>query len=348
MNCSVNFLEKRRFDLQYALLGKTGLMVSRVGFGGIPIQQLEQEAANEIIDKALEMGINFIDSAKGYNKSEKLIGNALVGKREKVYLASKSMSRDKEAMLKDVEGTLQSFRTDYIDLYQLHNISSMEELERVMKPDGALTALKELKEKGIVKHIGITSHKLDIIEKALDIDDFETVQYPYSVVEQQAREVFAKAHEIGVGTIAMKPLAGGSLDDARTAIKYILEDYHLDCAIPGMESIEQIMENVQAADGVKLSEEEKEQLVKKASELGQTFCRRCGYCLPCPQKINIPQVFLMEGYYSRYDLVDWALERYNGMEVKADACKKCGICEKRCPYELPIREMLERAKNILQ
>ena len=333
--------------MQYALLGKTGLMVSRVGFGGIPIQQLEIEAANKVIDKALELGINFIDSARGYNESEKLIGNALVGKREKVHLASKSMSRDKASMLKDVESTLQNFKTDYIDLYQLHNISSLGELERVMKPDGALTALKELKEKGIVKHIGITSHKLDIIEKALEMDDFETVQYPYSVVEQQAREIFAKAHEMGIGTIAMKPLAGGSLDDARIAIKYILEDYNLDCAIPGMDSIEQVIENVSAADDMKLSKVEKDQLVKKASELGQTFCRRCGYFLPCPQNINIPQVFLMEGYYSRYDLVDWALERYNGMEVKADACKKCGICEKKCPYELPIRKMLERAKNIL-
>jgi len=332
--------------LQYAILGKTGLMVSRVGFGGIPIQQLKQEEANEIIDKALELGINFIDSARGYNESERLIGNALVGKREKVYLASKSMSKDKESMLKDVEGSLQDFRTGYIDLYQLHNITSLEELQRAMKSDGALTALKELKEKGIVKHIGITSHKLDIIVKALEIDDFETIQYPFSVIEQQAKELFNKAHEMGIGTIAMKPLAGGSLDDARAAIKYILEDSNMDCAIPGMDSIEQVIQNVGAADAIKLTKEEKDELIKKASELGQTFCRRCGYCLPCPQRINIPLLFIFEGYYTRYDLVDWAVERYNGMEVKADACIKCGICEKRCPYELPIREMLERTKNV--
>lgn len=333
--------------MQYSELGKTGLKVSRVGFGGIPIQKLGQEDATKIIDKALELGVNFIDSAGGYGDSERLIGNALIGKRHKVYLASKARSRDKEGMFKEVHNTLENFQTDYMDLYQFHNISTMEELETIMRPDGALSALKELKEKGIVKHIGITSHKLETLEKALEIRDFETIQYPYSVVEQQAKEVFRRAHEMGIGTIAMKPLAGGSLDDGRASIKFILEDLNLSCAIPGMDSVEQVIENTGAADGIKLNDEEKAELLKKASELGQTFCRRCGYCLPCPKTINIPFIFILEGYYSRYDLEDWAASRYNSLEAKADDCEKCGACEKRCPYELPIREMLEKAKNIL-
>jgi len=171
--------------MQYNVLGKTGLNVSRIGFGGIPIQHVEQEDVNKIITKSIEMGINFIDTARGYTISEALLGNALVGRRDKFYLATKSMVRSKEGMLKEIDISLKELKTDYIDIYQFHNIGSIEELESVMSKDGALEALVNMNKEGVIKHIGITSHKIPVLEKALEMDIFETIQFPFSVVERQ-------------------------------------------------------------------------------------------------------------------------------------------------------------------
>ncbi len=330
----------------YSSLGKTGIEVSRVGFGGIPIQQLEQDKVDEIIDKCLEVGINFFDTARGYTVSEELLGNSLYGKRSGIYIATKSGVRDRDSMLRDVEISLKNLRTDYIDLYQLHNVGSLEELERTLKDDGAYAALRQMKDEGIVKHIGITSHKEEIIEQALETDLFETIQFPLNIVERQGERLFEMAHEKGIGTIAMKPMAGGALRDGRGALKFILDNPHLTVAIPGMDSVNQVIENSQAADGISLTEEEREALIEEAKKLGQTFCRRCGYCLPCPEGINIPVMFLMEGYYTRYDLKDWARQRYETQEKNASDCIKCGTCEPKCPYELPIRDMLDKVERI--
>ncbi len=332
--------------MQYNILGKTGFNVSRIGFGGIPIQHVGQDGVTEIIDKAIELGINFIDTARGYTVSEELIGNALVGKRDKVYLATKTMVKDKEGMLKEVEASLEKLKTDYIDLYQLHNVGSTEELEALIVKDGAFEGLVKLRNEGVVKSIGITSHKVPVIEKALDMDLFETMQFPFSVVERQGEGIFAKAFEKKIGTIAMKPMAGGALTDGRKALKYILESEYLNVAIPGMDCVEQVLINAAAADGVVLSPEEKKEIEKISKELGNTFCRRCGYCMPCAIGMNIPMMFIMESYYSRYDLKDWAVSRYKSFDVKAEDCEKCGICESRCPYELPIREMLGNVSKV--
>lgn len=332
--------------MDYNLLGKTGMKVSRVGFGGIPIQQLGQDEVNIIIDRCLEEGINFFDTARGYTTSEEFLGNALYGRRDQIFIATKSMVRDKAGMLEEVKTSLLNLRTDYIDLYQLHNVGSEEELERTIGEDGAYTALKELKAQGIVRHIGITSHKEDVLEKALETDLFETIQFPFNAVERQGEGLFKKAYEKGVGTIAMKPMAGGALRDGRRALKFILESPYLSVAIPGMDSPEQVKENTGAADGFGLTKEERDDLLKMARELGDTFCRRCGYCLPCPEGINIPMMFLMEGYFTRYGLKDWARQRYGTQEKTAADCIKCGICETKCPYELPIRDMLEKVQDI--
>lgn len=331
--------------MKYTLLGKTGMKVSKIGFGGIPIQQLDQDSADKIIDKAIEMEINFFDTARGYTVSENLIGNALVGKRNKVFIATKSMARDKDAMLSDVETSLKNLKTDYIDLYQLHNVGSEDELERTIQKGGAYEALHKLREEGVIKHIGITSHKELVIEKALETDLFETVQFPFNVVEKQGEKAFKLAFEKNVGTIAMKPMAGGALSNGRSALKFILESPYLDVAIPGMDSVKQVIENARAMDDVALTMEERDELVKEAKELGTTFCRRCGYCLPCPQGIDIPSMFLMEAYYNRYELKNWAKNRYYALPKTAKDCIECGTCETRCPYELPIRKMLKKVNN---
>ena len=171
------------------ILGKTGLCVNEVGCGGIPIQHVDQYVVNQLIDEMISLGINFIDTARGYTVSEELIGNALVGKREKFIIATKSMSRTYDAMKADIDLSLKKLKTDYIDLYQLHNVSLNENYS------GALRALEEAKQKGIVRHIGITTHSLEMAEKIVEENIFETLQFPYNIVEDQGEKLFGLAKE---------------------------------------------------------------------------------------------------------------------------------------------------------
>ncbi|QJA09546.1 aldo/keto reductase [Romboutsia sp. CE17] len=325
-------------------LGNTNMKIKRVGFGGIPIQRITQEDTNLVIDELEKNGINFIDTARGYTVSEEYIGNSLVGRRQKFYIATKSMSRDYEGMKKDIEISLKNLKTDYIDLYQLHNVK-IEEYETIFNEDKAFRALLEAQKEGKIKYIGITSHSIETIEKAIEDGKFDTIQFPYNIVEDQADEAFKKAHEKGIGIIVMKPLAGGALDDATLAIKYILSKEYIDVAIPGMDSIKQVKENVDVLNNLGLTEEDKEKIEDIRATLGGKFCRRCEYCLPCPLGVNIPQNFLLEGYYTRYNLKEWSKERYDSLEGKASKCISCGKCETKCPYELPIIEML---KNVCE
>ena len=325
-------------------LGNTTMKIKRVGFGGIPIQRITQEDTNLVIDELEKNGINFIDTARGYTVSEEYIGNSLVGRRQKFYIATKSMSRDYEGMKKDIEISLKNLKTDYIDLYQLHNVK-IEEYETIFNEDKAFRALLEAQKEGKIKYIGITSHSIETIEKAIEDGKFDTIQFPYNIVEDQADEAFKKAHEKGIGIIVMKPLAGGALDDATLAIKYILSKEYIDVAIPGMDSIKQVKENVDVLNDLDLTEEDKEKIDNIRATLGGKFCRRCEYCLPCPLGVNIPQNFLLEGYYTRYNLKEWSKERYDSLEGKASKCIACGKCETKCPYELPIIEML---KNVCE
>ncbi|MDR1773639.1 MAG: aldo/keto reductase [Clostridioides sp.] len=328
-------------------LGKTGMIINRLGMGGIPIQRVDQQTVNDMIDELIAQDINFIDTARGYTVSEEMLGEALRNKRDKFFLATKSMSRDYESMKKDVEISLNNLQTDTIDLYQFHNIKEGE-LEKILGEDGAYKALLEAKEQGKVKHIGITSHSVEVISKAVDMDCFETIQFPLNFIENQANDIFDKAHQKGIGTIAMKPLAGGALDDATLAIKYLMSIDALDVAIPGMDSIDQIRENINATKNFELTDEDKKNIEETKNILGSKFCRRCGYCMPCTVGIDIPSNFLLEGYYTRYNLKDWATTRYRSQNIKPTDCIDCGVCETRCPYELPIRDMLKNVADVLE
>lgn len=328
------------------LLGNTGMKIKRVGFGGIPIQRISQKDTNDVINELEKQGINFIDTARGYTVSEEYIGNSLEGRREKFFIATKSMSRSYESMKNDIEISLRNLKTDYIDLYQIHNLKS-EEYEDIFNEDKAYRALLEAKSEGKIKHIGITSHSLETIEKVVEDDKFETIQFPYNIVEDQADDVFKKANERGIGIIVMKPLAGGALDDATLAIKYILSKSYIDVAIPGMDSIEQVRQNTDVLKDLKLNQEDNEKIEEIRKSLGNRFCRRCEYCLPCPVGVNIPANFLLEGYYTRYNLKGWAIQRYEATNGKASECINCGLCETKCPYDLPIRDMLKDVANKL-
>ena len=331
--------------MKYTLLGNTGMRISKLGFGGIPIQNLSLDDAQEVIEKSLEVGINFFDTARGYTVSERYLGHALKGKRDQAYLATKSPSLNRDGMLADVEKSLRDLQTDFIDLYQLHNVASVGDLWRALRGDGSLKALLQLKDEGTIGHIGVTTHKEEVLKAALDEDIFETFQFPFNTVESQGEKALEEAVKRGTGTIAMKPLAGGALDNAFDSLRYALEAPFISVVIPGMDSIGQVEENARAVDIGPLTSQEREKLMAMAKELGNHFCRRCGYCLPCPEGIQIPSMFTLEGYYSRYDLKDWAMEKYLSQNKTAVDCVECGTCESRCPYELPIIDMMKEVEK---
>lgn len=333
--------------MKYRILGGTGLKVSAVGFGGIPIQKVDEKETAKLLEYAETKGINFIDSARGYTISEELIGNALKGRRDKWIIATKSMERDKESMLKDVEISLKNLQTNYIDLYQLHNVRTQEQLDKVLSEDGAYSALLELKKKGVIRHIGITSHSLDMLKIAVETGKFETIMYPYNIVETQGEEVFKRAKELNIGVIAMKPMAGGALTKGDLAIKFILSNDNITTAIPGMASINEINVNTEVVSKeYTLTEDEKDEIKRISEELGTEFCRRCSYCAPCTAGIDIPSIFVLQAYKERYGLPDWADDRYQSAERRAKDCIECGVCEERCPYDLPIRDMLKKVRKI--
>ena len=327
--------------MEYKTLGKTGLKVSRMGFGGIPIQKIDEEGTRKLLQDMVKRGINYVDSARGYTVSEQYIGYGLEGIRDQFVLATKSMARTKEAMAADIETSLRNFRTDYIDLYQVHN-PSMEQLDQVIGEGGALEALLEAKNTGKIGHIGITAHSTEVFERALTLDWVETIMFPYNIVEQQGAELIRRCGEKNIGFIDMKPLAGGAIEDGTLALRYVCSNPDVTVVIPGMAEIRELDENMAAcSNAAPLTEEQLAKMDKVREQLGNDFCRRCNYCAPCTVGINIPSVFLFAGYLERYDLADCAKERYSTLKVKASACIGCGKCEPRCPYHLPIREKLK-------
>lgn len=334
--------------MNYRELGRTGLKVSAVSMGGIPIQRIDFKEAAEVVKIALEKGINFIDTARAYTDSEEKLGKALSACRDKVYLATKAMSRTKTEMARDIDISLEKLKTDYIDLYQLHNVKDNDNLKKVLAPGGALEALKDAQKAGKVRFIGITGHIPSVLVNAVKTGEFDTVQFPFNPVETSGGdELLPLAKEMNIGTIAMKPFAGGAIQAPVLSIRFILEQ-GLSTVIPGMDDVKQVEQNISAANGKPLTEEERRVLAQEISTLGARFCRRCEYCQPCPQGIEIPTIFLLEGYWSRYGLKEWAVNRYKPMQAKASDCIECGNCEKKCPYQLPIMQMLKEAAARLE
>ena len=329
--------------MEYRILGKTGLKISRLGFGGIPIQKIDAAGTRKLMVAMKEAGINYIDTARSYTVSEQYLGEALEGIREHFVLATKSMSRDKEGMLKDIDISLSNLRTDYIDLYQCHNPTPAD-LEKIVSPGGALEGLLEAKAAGKIGHIGLTAHSAEVFEKALQMDWVETVMFPYNIVETQGTELIEKCKEKNIGFICMKPLAGGALEDATLALRYIVNNNAVTVVIPGMAEEKELAQNIAAVnDTSALTNDELAAIENIRNTLGTQFCRRCNYCAPCTAGISIYTIFLLDGYLSRYGLADWAKMRYAGMEKTASDCVECGICESRCPYNLPIRDMMKNA-----
>lgn len=322
-------------------LGKTALMVSRVGFGGIPIQRLAEAEAVSVVQRCLDLGVTLLDTANGYTTSEERIGKAIAGRRHQVIVATKTAARDRATALQHLELSLKRLNTDYLDLWQLHNVSTPEVYEQVLGAAGAMEAAEEALRAGKIRHIGITSHSLDMALKAVPSGRFETIQFPFNFVTDEAtKELLPLARQHDVGFIAMKPMAGGMLTDARLTIKHLLQ---FDNVIPdpGIQTIEEIEEIVAIVNGHwELTPQEWQEIARIRGEMETRFCRRCEYCQPCPQKVRISTAVNVQSFWRRFPPERFFAGFVADAIESARQCGDCGECEDRCPYHLPIREML--------
>ncbi len=335
--------------MQKRQLGHTDMNAGVVGFGGIPIQGVSFDEADRILKAAVEKGVNFFDSARAYTDSEEKMGRALAGARGGIYLSTKALSRSAPELAKEIETSLRSLRTDTIDLYQLHSVGTSAELDRVLAPGGAYEALVEARAAGKIRWIGITGHSREIMLKAIRTGLFDTAQFPFNPIETEwEEEIIPAAKEAGIGTICMKPFAGGAIRSRAAALRFELAR-GMEVVIPGMDAVEQVEENASA--GEKIAAPDALELAGLEAEKrlwGEKFCRRCGYCRPCPNGLNIPFLFLIDGYYTRYELKDWALARLAALPKKFADCADCGECLEKCPYGLAIPDMMkDAAKRVI-
>ncbi len=327
--------------MDYRILGKTGLRISRLGLGGIPIQRITAPEVRPLLEQMVAAGINYIDTARGYTVSEEYLGTALEGLRDRFVLATKSMSRTAEAMAADIGISLKNLRTDHIDLYQIHN-PSMAELDQVLAPGGAMEALEAARQSGQIDHIGLTAHSLEVFQRALELPQVETIMFPFNIVEDQGLALIRECEKKNIGFIDMKPLAGGAIENAAVVLRYILQEPAVTVVIPGMATPTELAQNLAACEQTgPLTQQEQAVVAQVKKDLAGNFCRRCNYCQPCTKGINISGCFLFEGYLTRYGLEEWARGRYEAMPTHASDCVDCGLCESRCPYQLPIRQMLK-------
>jgi hypothetical protein len=322
-------------------LGRTGMMVTRLGFGGIPIQRVSEDEAVAVVRRCLEMGINFIDTANAYTTSEERIGKAIMGQRDRPIIATKTGHRERQGVEQHLKVSLERLGVDSIDLYQFHGVSDSRSLEMVLAPGGPMAAVQEAKKAGKVKHIGITSHSMDIAKEAVKTGQFETIMFPFNFITcEAADELLPLAREHDVGFIAMKPLAGGLLDNVTIAFKYLFQFPDI-VPIPGIEKPHEIEEIVRVLAGPReMTKSEQRQMERLRKELGTRFCRRCEYCQPCTEEIRISTVMNIRSFAKRMSPERIFTGRFAEMMSGAANCTECGDCEERCPYHLPIREMI--------
>lgn len=323
--------------MKYRNLGSTGMKVSVIGLGGIPIQRISIGESGCVIEAAKNVGINYIDTAKDYTDSEIKIG--LSGYSNDLYIFSKSKSTSKDGIISDVINTIHNINKNTVDLFQLHNVKTLDWSD-------SLEGLKLCQEDGLINHIGASSHSIDIAEKLIKSGDFSVVSIALNFIEREGVRLLDMAEEHDVGILVMKPLIGGAISQHNVvpAISYVLE-HNISSVMVGMDRVEQVINNVKAVE-YHFTDYDRECLAKETSKMKYDLCRRCGYCLPCSAGIDIPKMFLLQAYYTRYGLQDWSNTRYKKESYNASECIECGNCEGKCPYNIPIINKMKEVDNL--
>lgn len=327
--------------MQRMILGMTGLDVLRVGFGGIPIQRVSEEQALTTVRHAVQAGVEFIDTSRMYTNSEHRIGLALKGIQQKVVLATKSVNRTADGIRADLEVSRRELQRECIDLYQCHFVNDAKTYEQVIGPGGALEGLRRAKQDGLIRHIGLTSHSLDLLDRVLDDGLFETIMVCFGILEPRALDkIIPKALAKNIGVIAMKSFSGGVIEKSNLAMKFGLSQPQV-LLIPGVETPELFDENWRHfCENQPLTPGELSEIEALQREYAHTFCRRCDYCLPCPQKIYIQTIMGVRQLVKRMGAATFRSSPFvAGIDV-ARTCTGCGQCVKRCPYQLPIPDLI--------
>jgi predicted aldo/keto reductase-like oxidoreductase len=360
-----NTLQTRRF-------GRTNLNVGIVGFGGTWIAQLKEAEACAVVRRAVDLGINYFDTARWDGDSEEKLGAALEGVRDRCIIVTKTGSRTKRESLSDLKKSMRKLRTNRLDVIQLHGIDDDKTLAKAMSVDGSLQTCKEARSKGLVDFIGITGHKPHVLAKAIRTGEFDTVLVPLNVVTRQAlEELLPLAKELDVGVAVMKPYSAKtsnlvtclyqpslSLLSDETELKALLEqdngamvrsalDYVLaqdvSVVVPGYSSIREV--ELAAKTGREyagLSDDEKRRFTV---DLGD-YCRDCGECQSCSRGLNVPAILRFCLFSEVFGLREWAKNLCGGLGMGAEKCTECRECEQKCPYHLPIVSKLRKAKTM--
>ena len=321
-------------------LGKTGITVPQNAFGCLPIQRDSKEVAVKLLREAYEGGMRFFDTARAYTDSEEKVGEAFDGMRDQIFIATKTHAKTPDGFWKDLETSLKLLRTDYIDIYQLH---MAPQCYRPGDGTGMYECLAKAKEQGLIRHIGITAHKLMVAQEIVESGLYETLQYPFSYLSSEKEIALVNAcREADMGFICMKALAGGLITRSDAAMAYMSQ---FDGLVPiwGIQREKELREWLSYMDETpSMTDEIADYIKKEQDELSGSFCRGCGYCLPCPQGIEINNCARMSLMLRRAPSKAWLSEEYQAKMAKIENCVNCRQCVKRCPYELDTPELLRR------
>ena len=319
-------------------LGATGIEIEKNGFGCLPIQRISKEDAARLLRKAYDGGMNYFDTARAYSDSEEKVGYAFVGMRDKIVIATKSGAQDAAGMRRDLETSLRTLQTDYIDVYQFHNPPFCP------KPDGADGLYEEAlkaKAEGKIRHISITNHRLAVAQEAIDSGLYATLQFPFSYLSgEQEQKLIDGCREKGMGFIAMKGMAGGLIRDGYAAAAF-METQDIVVPIWGVQhewELDQFLDCVK--NGAALTDERKATIEKDRAELCGEFCRGCGYCMPCPMGIEINNCARMSLMLRRAPAKAWLTEAWQEKMKKIETCLHCNSCASKCPYGLDTPKLL--------
>lgn len=321
-------------------LGSTGIVTPQNGFGALPIQRDDMDTAVAILRRAYEGGMTFFDTARAYSDSEEKVGEALADVRKNIYIATKTMAKNTEEMKAQLETSLSLLKTDYIDIYQFHCAG------QVWAPEdgtGMYELMEEFKRQGMIKHIGITAHKIGVAEDAIDSGLYETLQFPLSYLSGEREIALTKrCKDHNMGFIAMKGLAGGLITDSKMAYAF-MTPYDNVVPIWGVQRMSELDEWLSYMDNApELTDEIVAAIEKDKAEMDGEFCRGCGYCMPCPKGIVINNCARMSLMLRRAPSSAWLNEYWQTEMARIEECINCGACKSKCPYELNTPELLKK------
>lgn len=321
-------------------LGRTELYVTKTAFGALPIQRISTADAVKLVRRAVEGGINYFDTANMYTDSEEKLGQALEGIREQVVISTKSAGKDKQTVQAHIEQSLRSLRTDYIDLFQFHNPAVLPDIH---DPDGPFAAVLEAKQKGYIRHIGITNHRLGVAREAIASGNFETLQFPFCyLAAPQDLELVELCKAADMGFIAMKGLSGGLLNNAAACFAF-MQQYPTVVPIWGIQRQEELEQWLAlSSDPPAMTAELQAVIDQDRRELAGDFCRSCGYCLPCAAGIDIPQAARMNALLRRSPYQPYMSDEWYAKMHQIENCVHCDACKSRCPYGLDTPALLQK------